>query len=41
VICILDILGTKGIWSEQNVETYFDLIDGVEKTLSESKAQSK
>ncbi|MFT3911445.1 MAG: hypothetical protein QM737_18625 [Ferruginibacter sp.] len=31
VICILDILGTKGIWTEESVEQYFKIISEIEK----------
>lgn len=38
VICILDILGTKGIWTEQSVDKYFEVIEEVEKSLDAGKA---
>ena len=38
VICILDILGTKGIRTEQNVDIYLEIINEVEKSLEGSKA---
>ena len=34
VIAILDILGTKGIWTEQSIDKYFHVIDKVEKDLN-------
>jgi len=37
LICILDILGTKGIWTEHNIKEYFEIIDEIESKLSESK----
>lgn len=37
IICILDILGTKGIWTEQVVDKYFDVIKKVEIALSQAK----
>jgi hypothetical protein len=33
VICILDILGTKGIWAEKNIDTYFKIIDDINSEL--------
>jgi hypothetical protein len=36
-ICIIDLLGTKGIWTESNVEKYFDVIDKVNKDLEAAK----
>lgn len=36
-ICIIDLLGTKGIWTEDNVEKYFEVITEVNKTLEAGK----
>jgi hypothetical protein len=37
LICILDILGTKGIWSELNIEKYFDGVRQAEEELLKLK----
>ena len=36
-ICIIDLLGTKGIWSEDTVEKYFDVIAEVNKLLADAE----
>jgi hypothetical protein len=41
IICILDILGTKGIWTEGNVEKYFEAIEEVDKIIKPAKEKFK
>ncbi|HRH49566.1 MAG TPA: hypothetical protein PLP23_12500 [Panacibacter sp.] len=37
LISIVDILGTKGIWTEQSVDKYFEVIENVKNQLESAK----
>jgi hypothetical protein len=41
VICILDLLGTKGIWTEESAARYFKAIDEVEAKFVSIKEEHK
>lgn len=41
LICILDILGTKGIWSEITIDKYFQSVEEVENQLQKAKEYFK